>query len=243
MKFFGKIAEWGRKYGDSHNYTCDLCGREVYANERVCAQCAQKLPWNGGAVCPFCGRKVKEEGTCAECKRSPLTVERARSALLYEGEASRLLLRFKRGERWMYRTLAQLSVPALKREFPSVDAIVPVPMTKGARIRRGYDQVRLLCGAFSRALSVPVLRAVEKRRRTKPQKNLSREERQSNVRGCFRVTDRKGVKGKTLLVIDDALTTGATVSEMGRVLKGAGAAHVYAFTVTSVEDKTPFGKP
>ena len=62
----------------AHNYTCDLCGREVFENERICKSCRAELP-KIERCCPFCGRRVREEGVCLECKKQPLTVEKARS--------------------------------------------------------------------------------------------------------------------------------------------------------------------
>ena len=235
-----KISEWVRKYDDAHNYTCDICGREVFGGERVCKQCFRALPWNDGEIC---GRRVKEAGVCRECKARPLRTDRARSALLYEGEAARLILRYKRGQKYLYRAIADLSVPLIGREFAEAEALVPVPMTKKARRARGYNQSLVLCEELSRRLGVPVLDAAEKRKETKPQKSLGREEREKNLEGCFHIAKRSAVNGKTLLVIDDTFTTGATVSELADALKRAGAAKVYAFTVTSVEDKTAFGKP
>lgn len=78
----------------THNFTCDVCGREVFENERICRACHAALPHNGGPVCPFCGRSVAEGGACLECKQKPLVVKKARSALLYAGEAAHLVLRF-----------------------------------------------------------------------------------------------------------------------------------------------------
>ncbi len=242
MNFFKKIAEWVRKYDDAHNFTCDICGREVFAGERVCAKCREALPWNSGAICPLCGRRVKEAGVCLECKERPLEVEKARSALLYEGEASRLIVRYKRGDQYLYRAVAELCLSTIKSQFPEAEGLVPVPMTARAKRRRGYNQSLILCEELSRKLSVPVVDAVEKRRETKSQKFLGRRERESNLEGCFHVADRAAVKGKTLLIIDDTLTTGATVSELARTLKRAGAGRVFAFTATSVENKHPFGK-
>ncbi len=242
MRFFKKIGEWVRRYDDAHNFTCDICGREVFAGERVCAACRKSLPWNGGAICPLCGRRVKEEGVCLECKQQPLSVERARSSLLYEGEASRLILRFKRGEKYLYRAVTELCLSTIKEQFPEAEGLVPVPMTARAKRKRGYNQSLLLCEEFSRKLSLPVVDAAEKRHETKPQKTLGRRERQENLAGCFHVADRAAVKGKALLIVDDTLTTGATVSELSEALKRAGAARVFAFTATSVEQKEPFGK-
>lgn len=243
MNIFLRLRERVRAYDDANNFTCDICAREVFANERVCKACRGILPWNDGNVCPLCGRKVLEEGLCIECKDRPLRTDKARSVFLHEGDAARLVLRFKRGEPYLNRTAAELALPLVRREFPDADGVVFVPMTKKAERRRGYNQSRLFAEALSRSLGIPVFDVAVKQRETEQQKTLGRRAREENLQRCFHVFDRKAVNGKTLLIVDDTLTTGATVSELADTLKRAGAARVYAVTVTGVQNKTPFGIP
>ncbi len=238
MNIFQKISEAVRKYDDAHNFTCDLCGREVFGGERVCAQCRKGLPWNDKNICPLCGRKVGEPGVCLECKKKRLVVDKARSPLLHEGEAARIVYRAKR-QKYFYRTAAELMAPLLD-EF-GADALVFVPMTERAYKKRGYNQSRLIAEELSRRSGIPLLDAVKKTRDTGEQKELGRTEREKNLEGCFHVFDRKGVRNKKLLIIDDTLTTGSTASELASVLKRAGAKEVDALTLTSVYDKHPFG--
>ena len=101
LRISGRIA----RYDASHNFTCDLCGREVFENERLCNACRAHLP-KIELFCPFCGRRVREEGVCLECKKQPLVVAKARSVYCHEGGAAALVLRFKRGERYLVYTLA-----------------------------------------------------------------------------------------------------------------------------------------
>lgn len=242
MKGF-RLSHWLKRYDDEHAFTCDVCGREVFQGERVCTVCMGKLPFNDGIVCPLCGRKVKEAGVCLECKKERLHADTARSVLLHEGEGARLVVRWKRGAKYLYRTHAWLALPVLQREFHAIDALIFVPMTPKAEKKRGYNQSRMLAEELSRLSGIPVLDCVVKQHETAQQKSLGREERAKNLERCFHVTDRAAVKGKHLLILDDTLTTGATVSELASTLKRAGAAKVDALTMTSVQNKTPFGKP
>lgn len=244
-----RLAEFRKKfkaliarYDDTHNFTCDVCGREVFGGERVCGQCMAALPWNAAPVCPLCGRKVGEEGICLDCKERPLAVKKARSAFLHEGEAARLVVRFKRGQKYLYRTLCDLMFPLLEREFPHTDAIVCVPMTAAAEKARGYNQSRLLAEELAKRSGKELLSPAEKRRETEAQKFLGRKEREENLKGCFHVHDRRSVRGRKILIVDDTLTTGATASELAGALLRAGAAEVDLLTVTSVPKKHPFGK-
>lgn len=238
--FFARIAERIRRYGDTHNFTCDVCAREVFAGERICAACYKALPFITPPFCPLCGRQEGEEGICLDCKQRPLGVELARAPLNYDGEAARLVLRFKQGAKYLYRTLSALMLPKLK-ELPAADGLVFIPMTKRAERKRGYNQSRLLADELSRKTGIPLIDAVQKKRETPAQKALGRAERESNLQGVFHVAHRSAVRDKTLIIIDDVLTTGATVSEMAAVLKRAGAQKVYALTFASVK-RSPFGR-
>ncbi|MGN1077967.1 MAG: ComF family protein [Candidatus Gallimonas sp.] len=243
MKFFEKLSARIAEYDEKNNFTCDVCGREVFGGERICLKCASLLPWNNGAVCPFCGRKVREEGGCLECKEKPLRTEKARSVFTHEGEAAALVLRFKSGKKYLFRTLCDLLLPVYEREFAEADGFVFVPMTDKALKKRGYNQSRLLAEELARRTGKPFLDVSVKTRESAPQKTLGRREREKNLEGCFRVTDRAAVKGKTLLLADDTLTTGATSSELADRLLRAGAKKVFLLTVTSAEKKEPFGIP
>ena len=242
-EFFARMAARIRAYDDTHNYTCDICAREVFAGERICESCRKTLPFIREPFCPLCGRKVAEEGACTECKRKRLPVDTARSVLLHEGEAARLILRFKRGGKYLYRTLAELMLPTLKEAFPTAEGLIYVPMTKKAEKKRGFNQSRLVAEELSRKTGLPLLDVVEKKRETPPQKSLGRDEREKNLEGAFHVTDEAEVKGKRLVIIDDILTTGATAGELAVVLKKAGAGEAFALTCTSVQNKTLFGDP
>lgn len=242
MKLFQKLAALVRRYDDTHNFTCDLCGREVFGGERLCGACLKILPMNDKAVCTLCGRKTGESGVCLECKQKPLAVSRARSVLLHEREGAELVRRFKKGEKYFCRTLAFLALPLMEKEFPDADAVTFVPMTEKAERRRGYNQSRLFAEQLARLSGKELIAPAVKKRETQAQKSLGRREREKNLEGCFAVTDRAQIKDRRILIADDTLTTGATVSELAAVFRRAGAAEVYALTATSVEKKDPFGK-
>lgn len=241
--FWEKWKKAVSRYDDAHNFTCDICGREVFGGERVCKPCYNALPWNRGAMCPFCGRKTGEPGACLDCKEKPLTVEKARSAFTHDGEASRLVLRFKNGEKYLVCTAAELLFPMIAQEFPQADAIAFVPMTKKDEKRRGYNQSRLLAERLSELSGIPLLNAAIKQKQSAPQKSLGRRDREKNLEGCFHIADRKGVKGKSILIADDTLTTGATSSALADAFLRVGAKATYLLTITSVPKKNPFGIP
>lgn len=237
-----ELAARIKRYDETHNYTCDICGRELFTKKRVCEKCRNDLPWNNGVICPLCGRKEKEEGVCLECKQKPIGVEKARSCFTHEAEASRLVLRYKRGAKYLYLTLAELALPLLAQEFPKADTLIGVPMTRLAEKRRGYNQSELLAEELARRSGRRFIAPVVKQKETEQQKALGRQAREENLKGCFHVSNRKEVKGAHILIVDDTMTTGATASELARTLKGAGAADVWLLTITSVQKQNLFGK-
>ncbi len=238
-ELFFRLRAWDRRT----NYTCDVCGREVFANERICAACRETLPWNNALICPFCGRKVLEEGTCLECKQKPLETQKARSLFTHEGDAAALVYRFKGGRKYLARMLGEELASLARSEFAEAELVTFVPMTRKAERRRGYNQSRLLAEELAAQLQTPCLALAQKERESAPQKTLGRKEREENLEGCFRVVERAALKGKYVLLVDDTMTTGATASALAQRLKRAGARRVDLVTVTSVQKKQPFGKP
>ncbi len=236
-EFFTRLSGRIGEYDASHNFTCDLCGREVFENERLCKACRAELP-KIELCCPFCGRRVLEEGVCLECKKRPLGVAKARSVYCHEGGAAALVLRFKRGEKYLVCTLAEELAPLLDREFADCDALAFVPMTKRAERARGYNQAKLLSEELARRTGKALLDVAEKRKETKAQKSLGRAAREENLKGAFHLVHRKEVKGRRILIVDDTMTTGATAGELAALFYRAGAECVSLLTFTSVEDRT-----
>ena len=218
------------------DFTCDICGRETFGTN-ICNNCAKTLVYNDKAVCPVCGRKTVRCELCLECKEKPPLFETAVSSFVYEGAAAYLIKKFKNGAGYLKEYFADKICKSLEG-FPEYDCIVCVPMTPRAKAKRGYNQGELLAKAVSERAGKPYIKgAVEKRKETGEQKDLSRKERSKNLAGCFRVIKGEELKGKRVLVVDDILTTGATADEMAKALLKAGAEKVYLATVASVEYK------
>ena len=228
MKVFEIVQKYKRP-----NFTCDVCDREVFGGERICKKCHEALPWVGETFCPICGRKTVEAGVCIQCKADRPAFDRARSVFVHEGEAARLVVRLKVGEKFLVEALSQLLLP-LSEGFPDIDAVAFVPMTERAKRTRGYNQSRLLAERVAEERGLELLDCLEKVKESQPQKLLDRKSRGENLRGCFRVKDKKSVKGRKILLVDDTMTTGATAGELASRLKRAGADKVYLMTITSV---------
>lgn len=157
----------------------------------------------------------------------------------YEDSVRGSLLRYKfNGHRSYAQSYGRILAMRLLREYPEgFDILTWVPVSPQRRLRRGYDQVELLAKAVGRELGVKPVRTLRKIRNNPPQSGLSTHaQRRANVTGVYRVTENADLEGKRVLILDDILTTGATVGECARLLKTAGAASVYCGVMAVARD-------
>jgi ComF family protein len=220
------------------NYTCDICGREVFKNSNLCDDCKELVTLNDQHTCPVCGRKTNVDQLCLECKDYAPAFKKAISALVYKQGVITLVHKYKNDNGYLKEYFADLIAPKCD-DFDGADCLVCVPMTKKSEARRGYNQSEILAKALAKRLKLPYIKgAVRKVRQTPPQKTLSRREREKNLEGCFKA-DKRLVKGRTPILIDDVLTTGATANAVCEALKAAGAKTVYFASIASVEYDKP----
>lgn len=228
----GKIAELLLCRKD---WTCAVCGDEVFDGEYFCQRCKKKLPYNSGKICNHCGRPTDfDTEYCLTCKNNLTHFERSRSVFIYNGEIARLIKKFKyNNARWLAEVFAkELSVLYYKSYF-NADCLVPVPMDENSLKRRRYNQTVLLANELSQIIGLPVNDCVEKRRKTEHQAGLNRLGRLQNLKDGFRVADKKAIAGKSALIIDDVTTTGATAEVLATTLLGGGAKTVNVITVAT----------
>ena len=163
---------------------------------------------------------------CAACLARPPRVARTRSAVAYDDLTRGLAIRLKYGRKVaIARTMARYMAPLVARSDNAI--LVPVPLHRTRLWRRGFNQAALVARELSRRLKIrtnPLL--LQRTRRTPPLKGMSPLQRRKTVAGAFRVADKQGVAGKTVILVDDVLTTGSTAEACARTLKRAGAARV-----------------
>jgi ComF family protein len=208
---------------------CPACGKPAddYRFNPICKTCWYSIDRYTGPGCRVCGLPTPSEytGLCAACIGDPPPYGKIHFYGLYNGALREAihLLKFQR-----IRRLAQpLAGMLLDLPLGQCDAIVPVPLHPKSLRAREFNQTALLGYRLSKALNVPlVLGALNKVKETPLQTEMTGKERRRNLRRAF--TASEAVQGKRLLLIDDVITTGATVYECSRVLKKAGAESVEA---------------
>lgn len=220
---------------------CLLCGARGSGRRDICAACALELPVNTHC-CSLCAVPLPaltgnlHAATCGRCLRRRPRYLRAHAAFVYAPPLDHLVRRFKFGGRLEYgRLLGQLFVECLADLSPhAVDCLLPVPLHASRLHERGFNQALILAGTLSRAVSIPIERSLAVRDRATPvQTELSASQRRRNVRAAFRL--RGAVRGLRIAIVDDVLTTGATVEELTRVLLRGGAAEVRVYTLARAQ--------
>ena len=236
MKIKELINKFFKKHFFNPRWRCLSCGKEIFENEHFCSACKSTLPYNDGAICQHCGRAVISfEQHCSTCKNVLVDLDKCRSPFIYAPPISTLIKKAKydRGIYLIDYFAEQLSLTYLQNYF-NADYLTFIPMTQKAIKKRGYNQSKILAEKLSSLINVPVLDCVKKVKDTERQATLGRVERLKNLDGAFRVFDKKSVNGKSILIIDDVSTTGATAEVIAKRLKDAGAKIVNLLTVASI---------
>lgn len=218
---------------------CLGCGQVVRPGEGLCAPCKAKLGRVSLPVCPLCGCG-KDRCTCKGKRRQ---FDGVVAPWYYEGVAKTGVLRFKSGGReYAAPYLAGQMAKHLRTccEQLPFDGITFVPMHKDDQRKRGFNQSRLLAQQIGSLLHLPVLELLAKVQQTAPQKGLNAAARAGNLLGVFDLIDPSAarVQGKTLLLVDDVITTGATLNECAKMLKIYGAGQVIAATLCTTPKQT-----
>lgn len=218
---------------------CPLCGTVLSRKRRknrICEDCEPKLIYVEPPVCLKCGKEIDddEHELCVNCQKNPRSYVRGFPVFNYAGDIRKSLAGFKYHGKRVY---AEFYADAIVKKhgdmlrLAGVQALVPVPVHKKKLKKRGYNQAEVLAAALGRRLSLPVESGlVVRTTNTLPQKELDDKEREKNLKKAFTSGD-KIVKYKSVLLVDDIYTTGATIEACTRVLHGLGVEEVYYTSV------------
>jgi ComF family protein len=226
---------------------CAICEKHLKREERdVCKACWNSLVTLPDPFCPYC-RSFYEPGDtkCSFCESAGRTIQdhkvfMVRSLGRFDDYYKELIHRFKyRKKIPLGKRLAQRLGESVNgdSDFLISDFLIPVPLHKSRYRERGFNQSEILAEEISKITGLSVLKnALKRKKNTKDQTNLSPRQREENVRGAFVVTQPEMINGKKIILVDDVITTGATLSECARMLKQAGVEKILGMTIAVVTD-------
>lgn len=206
---------------------CGGCGTIVDDVDSFCTGCWSELDFLQGG-CSICGLPLEatDAELCAACLTRPPRLDRIRSAVAYGDISRSIALRLKYGRKvGLARTMSRYMRPLLG-ELPAQAILVPVPLHRSRLWRRGFNQSVLVARELSKRTGVPVaVDALKRVRSTPPLKGMNMRQRRRAVAGAFR-PGAVDVRGRTVILVDDVMTTGSTANACARILKRAGAERV-----------------
>lgn len=201
----------------------------------LCEVCCESVERMVEPLCPVCGFafvKNTAPHLCTDCSSSRPFFERHRSLFVFEGNVRLLMHRFKYGADFAVLGWIRKQWEYFPDQPTDVDLIIPIPLTRAKLKQRGFNQSLELAKIYHRDKTCQARHDVLIRvKDTVSQTGLSKSERSENLQDAFEVVDRNAVQSKSVLLIDDVFTTGATINAAAKILKYAGAAHVQAMTI------------
>ncbi|MFC1709218.1 double zinc ribbon domain-containing protein [Candidatus Omnitrophota bacterium] len=221
---------------------CNRSNQINKINNYICNECYYDIKKHIPPFCSKCGRGLQEiksirRGECAKCSNRQYYFQQAWSVCSYEGLIKDLIHRFKYKQKVQYKTIFRNLFHEFFENFDilkDVDFIIPIPLHSVRLREREYNQSQILATMVSEITQKPVNSDILSRRKnTKSQIDLDEKKRIKNISGCFAINNPTRIKSKSILLMDDVLTTGTTLSEAAKAINQFDPGKVYVLTLAS----------
>ena len=222
--------------------SCLLCASPQANNHALCSPCLSELPWHPASSCPQCGLNSSGH-LCGSCISSPPDFDATHAVFLYQYPIDTMMQRYKYGNMLnISHTFGQLLTDQLLTRqllassvsFEAIDLIIPMPMHPTRIKQRGFNQALEIAKILSKNCKEKLdFKSVQRQTLTPPQASLPLKQRVKNIKGAFKVNTETidGLTGKKIAIVDDVMTTGASLNELAKTLKNAGASHVECWVI------------
>ena len=218
---------------------CIYCGEFLALGDRplICGRCQDLVP-KMQVRCAKCGGVITYNSgrpECLSCKAAGRYFDGVFSPSAYAGDVRSAILKYKFGSRiYLAKSLCFFAADGLKKLGVKVDVILSVPPDPKRVSKRGFDATGQLAKIISSSLKIPYKSGwLKKIKSTPAQSKLTKAERLKNIKGAFALSSKADVKDLCILLIDDVFTTGATTSEIAKILKKKGAKYVFVATLAN----------
>lgn len=224
---------------------CSICGKLLRRKEFLCISCRESL-FSKTEACPVCAYPHGRGKECPECRHRKLYIDGMFALGPYRGNLKRLIQEFKyQGKQEMVHFFTPYIVQGITSRihsghWPVPDGLVPIPLCAGRLTQRGFNQAELLAEEAALRLEFPLMNVLVRIKETESQVRLGRRDRAANLRGAFCLmkeemqspgNEEGSLQEKTLIIIDDIFTSGATINEAARVLRQGGSKKLYAVVI------------
>lgn len=220
---------------------CPVCNSMVSEHGMLCADCWAKFNWISDPKCSVCGYPfpadldLGQTPLCPTCAADKNEVDWMRSACVYDNVSKNIMLPFKHAGALKYQELmSRVMINVLRELKKAPDIVLPVPLAYRRLWKRGYNQAALLARPIAKHFGIKMDVSSVSRKYRPDMGHKNAKQRAENIYGVFKVIKPENIKNKTVLLVDDVMTTGATFAELRRVLKRAGASAVYGVTFCRV---------
>ena len=225
---------------------CIICKNIIENNDGICFECLKEIEFISEPRCAYCGfpfeimypnEKTKSKYfVCPKCLEKKPKFDKSLSVVRYNDASKKIILPFKHADRTNYaKIMGKMMASTLSPFKEKFDIIMPVPLHLKRMVKRKYNQSALLANVIAKILKKPVVyNSLVRTKFKESQGHLSLKDRKLNVKEAFKIKNPLKVKGKNVLLVDDVLTTGATLNECAKILKKAGAKKVIAITFARV---------
>ncbi|MDA3797485.1 MAG: ComF family protein [Kiritimatiellae bacterium] len=219
---------------------CIHCNAKLSNKDQIfCCSCIDRINYIKQPYCRKCGDPifgdVNPNYLCHYCTSKKPHFEKARSAIRFNNIIKNAIYELKYGNgTYIGKYISEFAVQTIKEEYPKIlfDYVTFVPLHKKRERQRTYNQSQILAKYIAKKLKIPLASdLVIRARYTNTQTLLNFKERSQNISGAFEALNELKLKNKTILLVDDVMTTGATVNECSKALKKGGALQVYVITV------------
>lgn len=216
---------------------CPICDAVMEPGVAICTECRGRIKIAEEPVCKRCGKPLESETIeyCGDCSRKKHIFKQGKAVFVYEGDIRKSMYRFKYGNKREYAAFYAKEAANLYSSFieqHKIEVIVPIPMYRGKRRLRGYNQADVFAKTLGRELGLPVDYGLVKRiRNTIPQKELNDAERKDNLKNAFQL-EADIVKYNQILLVDDIYTTGSTMDAVAKILLTAGVKDIYYICIS-----------